>query len=141
FIYDGPDDHSGVSSAFRGHSWARNMYGANSGRSPAALAQPTANLVPFNGTGRLHGPSPFGKLIPGLPVDDYQLINYTYYRDDPQLPPPQRFLRDPERLGWRPADLAAPRGSYTGGFNIPYTYPDLNTAFLAAVPADGAAAL
>jgi hypothetical protein len=124
-IYDAPDDGAGVYSAMRGHSLARNMYGANSG-TPAA-----ANSVPFNGVGRLRAPSPFAA------VNDEQLINYTFYPDDPQLAPENRFLRDPERLGWRPADIAAPRKPYTGGVNAPYTYPDLNSMFLAAVRADG----
>jgi hypothetical protein len=128
FLYDAPDDDPGVYSALRGHSLGRNMYGGNAGPS----AQPAANLVPFNGTGHLAGPSPFGPQ-----VNDSQLINFTYYRDDPQLPPGQRFLRDPERLGWRPPDPSAPRGPFAGGFNVPYTYPDLNTTFLAAVRADG----
>src|SRR5262249_22599521 len=62
-------------------------------------------------------------------VNDRQLINYTYYSDD-------HFVRDPERLGSRP-NLRMPRGAYTGGLGAPYTYPDLNSTFLAAVRADG----
>src|SRR5262249_21771280 len=69
-------------------------------------------------------------------LEDKYLINYTFFRDDPRLQPSQRFLRDPERLGYR-ADLAAAPGPFTGGFNAPYTYPDLNNLFLAAVKADG----
>ncbi|MCI0461853.1 MAG: hypothetical protein L0Z62_33295 [Gemmataceae bacterium] len=136
-IYDVPDDESGVYSALRGHSLARNMYGHNGGPPSLPSAAPTANLVPFNGAGRLRAPSPFGTHIPGSAVLDDQLMNYTFYPEDPQLPPAQRFLRDPERLGWRPANLKAPRGPYAGGCNTPYTYPDLNSTFLAAVRADG----
>jgi hypothetical protein len=140
-LYDVPDDEAGVYSALRGHSLARNLYGGNGGPGPVLVAQPAANVVPFNGVGRLHAESPFGSLVPGPEVDDRQLVNYTFYRDDPQLPPGQRFLRDPERLGWRPPDLTAPRGVYAGGSNVPYTYPDLNTLFLAAMRADGAVLL
>jgi hypothetical protein len=136
-LYDVPDDAAGVYSALRGHSLARNLYGGNGGPGPVLVAQPAANLVPFNGVGRLHAASPFDSLVPGPAVDDFQLLNYTFYPLDPQLPPEQRFLRDPERLGWRPADLAAQRGVYAGGWNVPYTYPDLNSIFLAAVRADG----
>jgi hypothetical protein len=128
-VYDVPDDSSGVYSALRGHSLARNLYGCNDDTG-------SANLVPFNGTGRLRAPTPFGP-----DVNDAQLINYTYYPNDPQLPAARRFLRDPERLGWRAASLSAPRGAFTGGFNAPYTYPDLNTLFLAAVRGDGAVLL
>jgi hypothetical protein len=137
FLYDVPDDETGVYSALRGQGLARNMYGGNGGPTAPSLAQPAANVWAFNGVGRLHVPSPFGDYVPGLAVDDAQLINYTFYPDDPQLPASQRFLRDPERLGWRPADLTASRGPYTGGSNAPYTYPDLNTSFLAAVRGDG----
>lgn len=116
-IYD-VDDTVGVYSALRGHSLARLLYGYR--------AEGTDNL-PFNGTGRLHtGPetymNPFG-------IDDYLLVNYTFFPDD-------GFLRDPERLGRR-TDPAQPVGPFTGGFNPSYTYPDLNNMFLAAVRADG----
>jgi hypothetical protein len=115
-LYDVPDNDPGVYSALRGHSLARLLYGCNDD-------DPSSNTQPFNGTGRLHAPSPFAK------VDDYSLINYTYF-------PADGFLRDPERLGFRNG-LARPRGPYTGGFNVPYTYPDLNNMFLAAVKANG----
>src|SRR5207244_3903404 len=122
-IYDVPDDESGVYSALRGHSLARNMYGYHGGTKAPSASPLAANIVPFNGVGRLYAESPW------VAVNDRQLINYTYYPGDP-------FLRDPERLGSRP-NLTASRGAYTGGFNAPYTYPDLNSTFLAAVRADG----
>ena len=113
-LYDVPDGPVGVYSGLRGHSLARLVYGYNDGGS---------NATPFNGTGRLHAPGP----LPN--TDDYQFVNYTYFAGD-------GFVRDPERLGWR-KDLSGPRGPYTGGFNVSYTYPDLNNMFLAAVKADG----
>jgi hypothetical protein len=113
-VYDAKDDEDGVASALRGHSLARSMYGYD---------DQDVNQTPFNGTGRLHAPSPFPR------IDDYYLINYSYFPGD-------GFLRDPERLGAR-ADPTQPRGPFTGGFNVPYTYPDLNNSFLAAVKADG----
>jgi hypothetical protein len=140
-VYDAADDATGVYSALRGHSLARNMYGLSGSAGPVARKQAVADLVPYNGTGRLHGPSPFGSAVPGLPVNDYYLLNYTHYRDDPQLPAGERFLRDPERLGWRRADVAAPRRAFAGGFNVPYTYPDVHATFLAAVRADGSVLL
>jgi len=116
-IYD-VDDSRGVYSALRGHSLARLLYG-NDDEAP--------NESAFNGTGRLHtGP---GTYMNPFALDDYQLINYTYFPSD-------GFLRDPERLGQR-SDVTQPRGPFTGGFNAPYTYPDLNNMFLAAVRADG----
>src|SRR5438105_5470996 len=122
-IYDVPDDESGVYSALRGHSLARTMYGYHGGARAPSASPLAADIVPFNGVGRLYAPSPFPA------VNDRELINYTYYSEDP-------FLRDPERLGSRP-NLMAPRGAYTGGLGAPYTYPDLNSTFLAAVRADG----
>src|SRR5262249_25714020 len=103
-VYDVPDDASGVYSALRGHSLARSMYGANGGAAPSLPAQPTANLVPFNGTGRLHAVHDYNGRVQ---ADHHDLINYTYF-------PADSFLRDPERLGWR-ADLSKPRGPFTGG--------------------------
>jgi hypothetical protein len=134
-IYDAADDETGCYSSLRGHSLMRTLFGYNSDVG-------ANNRIPFNGTGRLHFNSPFA--APGMPplppgdpaLDDYYLINYMYFRDDPSVPVPLRFLRDPERLGWR-ATATAPRGDFTGGFNAPYTYPDLNSLFLAAVKADG----
>src|SRR5262245_57486019 len=59
-VYDTPDDESGVTSALRGHSLARSMYGFSDGG---------YDQTPFNGTGRLHGTyaNPFG-------LDDYYLV-------------------------------------------------------------------
>ena len=123
-LYD-VDDSTGVYSAMRGHSLARTMYGYNY---PRAVGDPTflPNTVPFNGPGRLHSQpgltptNPFG-------MDDYNLINYTFFQQD------GGFLRDPERGTSQPG---VP-GPFIGGFNAPYTYPDLNNMFLAAVRADG----
>ena len=70
-IYDVSDDDTGVYSALRGHSLTRSIYGMN---------DQGGNYSPFNGTGRLHASSPF----PG--VDDFSLINYTFFSGD-QLPP------------------------------------------------------
>jgi hypothetical protein len=116
-LYD-VDDQTGIESALRGHSLARLIYGSN---------DEGQNVTPFNGIGRAHTgtgtfANPFG-------LDDFNLINYTYF-------PADGFLRDPERVGSR-KDPTRPRGPYVGGFNPPYTYPDLNNMFLAAVKADG----
>ena len=117
-IYDVPDDADGLQSAMRGHSLARTLYGFN---------DQVLNTQPFNGTGRLHFVhQPGSGPISG--VDDYHLINYQ--RFDAEL------IRDPERYGTR-ADTSEPRQFFTGGFNVPYTYPDANNLFLAAVAADG----
>ncbi len=116
-LYD-VDDSSGVYSALRGHSLARLLYGND---------DEATNDAAFNGTGRLHtGPETY---LNPFRIDDYLLVNYTYFPGD-------GFLRDPERLGQR-SDPSQPRGPFTGGFNPPYTYPDLNNMFLAAVRADG----
>ncbi len=126
-IYGARDDDSGVYSALRGHDLLRGVYGLNYefGTSGEILLQ--ANELPFNGTGRLHHLQNYGTVLTS--VDDYTLVNYTYF-------PADGFLRDPERLNWR-TGTGAIRGTFTGGFNVPYTYPDLNNFFLAAVRADG----
>src|SRR5713101_3127243 len=89
FVYDVPDDSTGVYSAIRGHSLARNIYGYYYPTTLSPMVQ--ANTTAFNGTGRLHNVVPYGTLPP---TDDYQLINYTFF-------PTDGFLRDPERLGFR----------------------------------------
>src|SRR5262245_28365944 len=149
FLYDAPDDERGVFSALRGHSLSRNLLGMNYQlradgsikTNPAGgLADDAGNAlngVPFNGTGRPHDDPrlPFAPVPVGSPAkDDHNLINYTYF-------PRDGFLRDPERRGWRaglrPAGAPDNRGPFAGGFNAPYTYPDLNNVYLAAMQADG----
>src|SRR5262249_7266199 len=126
-IYD-VDDAAGVDSALRGHSLARLLYGWNPD-------EPDGNVTPVNGTGRLHEPITFTEDGRPQAVDGYQLINYVgFRRADGSLV--DGLLRDPERLGWR-TSLAQRPGPFTGGFNAPYTYPDLNNMFLAAVNANG----
>ena len=64
------------------------MYGYHGGHKVPSASPLAANIVPFNGVGRLFADSPFPA------VNDRQLINYTYFRED-------GFVRDPERLGRR----------------------------------------
>lgn len=131
-LYDVPDDTTGVYSAMRGHSLARSMYGCTYDLQGSQIL-PADNVVPFNGTGRLKtGTRPFPMTGTALfNRDDYDLINYTYFVAD-------GFLRDPERTGksTEPSyrtDLNQRRRDFAGGFNVPYTYPDLNNMFLGAV--------
>ncbi len=118
-IYDADDmSVAGVSSAMRGHGLARNMYGYNSAG---------FNCVPYSGLGRVHFtqalPPPIGN------QDDFNLVNYTYYKTD-------NFVRDPERTGFRPNNAAAPTAPYFAN-SASYTYPDHNNMFLAAVNSSG----
>ncbi|HWG46291.1 MAG TPA: hypothetical protein VN688_26250 [Gemmataceae bacterium] len=126
-IYDA-DDQTGIDSALRGHSLGRLLYGWNPD-------SPQGNDTPFNGTGRLHEPVAFaGSGMPTV-LDSYNVVNYSCFRNaDGSLS--DGLARDPERLGQR-GSLQQPLGPYTGGFNAPYTYPDLNNLFLAAVRGDG----
>jgi hypothetical protein len=125
-IYD-VNDTTGLASGLRGHSLARTMYGYNYPSIP--------NVNPFNGVGRLHFQNTLGMLDPrsqqqtSVTVDDYQMVNYTWFSGD------GFGLRDPERYGTR-ANSSAALGTYVGG-NASYTYPDLNSFFLAAMKADG----
>jgi hypothetical protein len=119
-------DGNGVYSALRGHDLARLMYGYNS-------SNPGSNNVPFNGVGRLHYQYPAGSYpgwTQGTQEDDFFYVNYAYFSGlQDQMP-----VRDPERLGPRASPTASQNNNpYTGGFNVPYTYPDLNNMFLAWV--------
>ena len=156
-IYDIPDDERGIYSGLRGHSLARNMFGQFYRYDPQTRTfnyevanGNSLNETPYSGTGRLHTASPLNPSDPKpgdfnnpYARDDYELINYTFFSTD-------GFLRDPERLGawrisddattyepWRtnPNDPTSVPGPYVGGFNAPYTYPDLNNLFLAVVKA------
>src|SRR5262249_13639116 len=150
-----PDDETGIYSCLRGHSLARNLYGLNYTKELGGPIRYTdangvpLNRVPFSGTGRLHTKQPVASLAaPGtnnnpFAKDDYELVNYTYFK-------PDGFLRDPERFGalqvtgpltaYRPYRMdptyqKEQPGYYVSGFNAPYTYPDVNNLFLAAVKA------
>jgi hypothetical protein len=131
FIYDVNDDASGVGSGLRGHSLARTMYGYNY----TTVGIPGGNnVVSFNGVGRVQtGPGTTWPAMNPYTANDYQLVNYTWFSTD-------GFLRDPERYNnlaqLRTSPAAAQTGYYVGG-NAPYTYPDLNNFFLAAVRSDG----
>jgi hypothetical protein len=144
-IYDVPDTPAGAASGLRGHSLARTMYGYNYVPGPNFLP----NIYPYDGVGRLHYPTASGlgypiatpsvvtpiRNVPNNygaplgPIDDYALVNYTWFSGD-------NFVRDPERLGIRANPAVVQSNAYVGG-NAPYTYPDLNSMFLAAMRADG----
>jgi hypothetical protein len=150
-VFDVPDDERGVYSALRGHSLARNLFGMNYEVGPGGIVRNASgelagplglalNDVPFNGAGRaqFNPQLPFPIVPAGSPaLDDRNLINYTYFPNGPYP-----FLRDPERRysnrlrSWR-VGLGVKRAPYADGFNAPYTYPDLNNVYLAAVNANG----
>jgi hypothetical protein len=143
-IYPVPDDASGVQSALRGIELARLAYGWNYTTLPGSLQiDPNmtnnittnpfqANVTPFNGMGPLRG---LPVLFNG--VNEYDMINYTWYASD-------NFLRDPEHPAAPPGTPNStmrtnpnqPLPPYAGGFNPPYTYPDRANLPLAAVQAD-----
>jgi hypothetical protein len=128
-MYGVKDDDTGVYSAMRGHDLFRNTYGLNYTMLPGGTVVLGNNTVLFDGTGRLN--YPHAKTAPPILANqlDLPLINYTYY-------PLDGFVRDPERLGFR-TSLTTPAGQYFRSANPSYSYPDLNTMFLAAVKSDG----
>ncbi|MBX7104460.1 MAG: hypothetical protein K1X57_10285 [Gemmataceae bacterium] len=124
-IYDKPDDATGVYCALRGHSLARSMYGWNP---PANTLNVNSNQVPYNGTGRLK----YTDLFSNLPSE--QIINFTTFPGDQVIRSPEKYPIDPTNA----SSYARPGSDptrYFGGYNVPYTYPDLNNVFLAAVRA------
>jgi hypothetical protein len=122
------NDPQYVESALRGHSLAETMYG-----SWDSIPNNVPSDVAFSGTGRLNE----GPIYPNV-TDSSTMVNYTWFQtQDPT------FLRDPSRLGSRqgppqPQNLSNwPRGTYTGGQNPPYTFPDKNNMFLATISSSG----
>ena len=123
-IYDVADPANGsyVYSSMYGHSLARAMYGWNQ-------TQPATNVVPYNGWGRLPSLTVNG-------VNQFTSIQYAYQGNNVQ--PGGNYQRYPE---WE----SLVNGTYptAGGANFvaksaPYTYPDENNVYLAAVrPSDG----
>lgn len=112
----------GLASSLRGHGLVRLMYGW---RPPAETGGANTNTVAYNGVGRRHytiTTTPAGALEG---QDDYYLPHYLYFAND-------GLKRDPERVG--PTDALQP---FNSPANVPYTYPDLNNMFLAAIRADG----
>jgi hypothetical protein len=114
----GDDNINGVYSAMRGHDLARLVFEGD----------PTSPITAFNGLGRQHNTgNTYGTLPAGL--DDYNMINYTFFQAD-------GFLRDPGRPGSR-TKVTDPLVALKGGLNVPYTYADPNNMFLAVVNANG----
>jgi hypothetical protein len=185
--YDNSDDINGALSAMRGHSLARTMWGwnynpvtgtltpdatktniiasetfpaANQLAALAATAPYTqANTTAFNGLGPLRtltAPADNN----GNPVNEYDLVNYTWFGSEAQQPPaymraagdPPTMVRvrDPEHPAATPnllrpdptqpfVDTANPpkwNAPFAGGFNLPYTYADRSNMLLAAVDAN-----
>ncbi|MFO0809185.1 MAG: hypothetical protein U0746_11210 [Gemmataceae bacterium] len=146
-VYDVRDDGEDLYSALRGHSLARLTYGWNyqysSGTTfnPASYAAPNATLnqIPFNGIGALRVmsfPASATTLSAGQrnafsAVREDQLVNYTSFSQT------DGFVRDPERIGVRAASTSPTSNRYAGGANVPYTFPDRNNMFLAALKGDG----
>src|SRR5581483_5494602 len=105
------DNQNGVYSAARGHAFGTSMFGYND--LPGA-----GNFLAFNGTGRLHS-NTIASDMPLLGgVDDYNLVNYTYYPGD-------AGVFDPGRTHAR-ANPTQPylASSIFYGSNPPYTAPD-----------------
>jgi hypothetical protein len=127
-LYDSFDNGSGVYSGLRGHSLARSMYGFDN--TIDANGNYVPNQTAFNGIGRNVLATDTTNPVGGT---ETQLVNYMHFWVDGQL-------HDPERLGWRTGyqgGAPGPLGPVTGGFNAPYTYPDLNNMYLAAINAGG----
>ena len=94
-----------------GRASAAHLYGWND-------SQPYPNDKAFIGSGRPHFPSVFNAQAGGsFAADDAFLMNFQYFASD-------GFLRDPEHFGTRANPAAQRTAPYTGGFNVPCTYPD-----------------
>lgn len=149
-IYDTSDDATtpgGVYSALRGHSLARNMYGWNYVLTTDPVTKQgtlVANdYTPFNGLGRIHSNNGAGltTVLPSdgtMPADEYNLVNYIFFRNDKWIRDPERYNLsqpfDPLKFRQSPAVALDPAQQvYFGGFNPPYSFPDANFMALAAI--------
>ena len=114
------------------------------------------NTAAFNGLGRMrvdmagfNGLPTTDPLLAAHPgKDKYDGFNFVNYMPGPQNNA-NRFMIDPERYAVRDvtadfrqntitgisAPLQPTQQRYFGGFNVPYTYPDNNNVYLAAVRA------
>ena len=109
------------------------MYGFNYTLDANGNKISTNNTTPFNGIGRLHNSPTFPTV--GA-QDEFNLVNYKAFLNSAGTALADGFVRDPERPGFR-ASLGATKQPWLGGFNAPYTYPDLNNMFLAVVDSSG----
>jgi hypothetical protein len=148
FLYDVPDSYGGIGSALRGHSLVRGMYGYNSNAT-------YPDDKPFTGVGKLHFASPYKGSPVAYAGDDAYLVNFQYFYNKAKPANSDTWVRDPEfvqprKNGGGQTDPAQDptilsntkfRGNgtntYTGGWNVPYTYPDLQNMFLAMVDSGG----
>ena len=122
-IYDVMDDSTGIYTAIRGHGLARLVYGWNYTEQGGQVVGRDAsgnplNIIPFNGVGYDKSALP-----------DYNQVNFTVFF------PGDTTARHPERTGTT-APGTLPTSGYFG-CNAPYTYPDRNNLFLAAIDHNG----
>jgi hypothetical protein len=131
------NDNVALYSSLRGHDLARNLYGWWDGTNPLANNKSGTVLVagtgtvplndkPYSGTGRLH--NPLGAVLADPTKRNWNdtafLVNNLFW-------PTDGILLDPERLPRNGPN--AVQGPYSGGWNVPYTYPDHNNFYLATI--------
>jgi hypothetical protein len=140
-IYDVPDPTSNNPdfsySAMRGHSLARSEYGYSGPGGQDNMA--------FSGVGRLSFTAPNvptmgdASTLPAAYNSTAYIVNFQPFMTAGVLT--DGFLLDPERVTstiWRTSTAPDATSVYTGGANLPYTYPDHQNMFLAMVRSDGA---
>jgi hypothetical protein len=114
FIFDTNNNYS----ALRGPSLARTMYDYDP-RFPTAIPYNGGGLLRYNVT-----PPAWG----GLSKNNIVLSNFTDFSST------DGFARAP---GYYQTSLDATWPTFTGGANVPWTYPDMQSLFLASINANG----
>ena len=146
FLYDQADvqtDNAGnvtnatpysMFSALRGHSLARNIYGAND--NPNAIMDKA-----FSGTGKLNKTVRLNEAdnTGASDLPEWMILNYAYPGQTNNM---ATVYMDPERIAVDTANnnrLISNRypGNKTSSWNAPYTYPDQNNVYLGWVSSDG----